>query len=122
DAMRKTPGVADAVLAYRTALKGPRGDIGVLAVSKLDRVPSRLWWRADFAAHPPDRLLERIQPSNPASYGIPVPAGAGALALFAYVDSQAPLFGFGARIRDARGAYFELPYFEVPNKSWQALS
>ena len=100
---------------------------GSQRVSILGVEPERLapvaWWRPDFA---PDatlpQLLARLSPPADAPRGIPLPADAAELTVWAQTAGlQNRLISVSARLRDAAGRYYDIPLGDVSGHQWQQL-
>jgi hypothetical protein len=120
--LRALPGVADAMVAYRGALRAPNGqDLDVLGIDDLVRAAPMLWSRNDFSAEPLAEMLPRTQPADTPAPGVPLPDGAVALEAHFFLDQQASLYGVAARIRNGEGRYFEVPFIEIMSRAWYPI-
>ena len=96
--------------------------VSILGVAP-DRLAPVAWWRADFAADATlPQLLARLSPPADAPRGLPLPADATGLTLWAQTAGiQNRLISVSARLRDAAGRYYDIPLGDVSGYQWQQL-
>ena len=98
--------------------------IAALAVdtNNFDRVG---WYRPDFSGTGSlGELMASIVPADPRfqTDGIPLPADATALAVWAHPDRPESRLSLQARLRDSTGTYFDVPLGDLQEQGWQRLT
>ena len=119
------PGVAKATDVMRANVSAASSAFGRSA-TMLAVEPGALaqvaWSRRDFTGVPLDEALNAVEPPKDGTAdGIPVPAGATALGVWANAGNVPPGASLRARLKDASGRYFDVRLGGLAGKEWQYL-
>ncbi len=123
--LQSLPGVAKATDVMRADVSAASAAFGRSA-TMLAVEPGELaqvaWSRRDFTGVSLDKALSVVEsPKGGTADGIPVPAGATSLGVWANAGNVPPGASLRARLKDASGRYFDVSLGSLAGKEWQYL-